>query len=359
MGLRSLSSLETAIWFETLLAQHGIEASIRQLTCTQISGGLMGSAVRYQFEYEKGEQDNAPNSLIVKFPSEDRQTLSSQGVLEAYEKEIQFYTQFHHVAQQIAPKLWFAHTYNGRAEDFILVLEDLTPLVASKLVDGCSYSQAKSAVEAAAKLHASHWNDPSLSEESWLAGGVKVLPADIMTTCWAEFQRRFSGVLTMEELTLGHQFLASFDQWRLGLEDAPQCLVHRDFRLENVLFPAKAQDRTIAIVDWQLVAQEAAPIDIAFFIGTSVDIENQSKWESDLLAHYHATLVANGVTDYPMSSFMEHYAWYSFWGLNVSVGSMMFARNLEGDAMLLAMYRRASALILANAFADALPRRRA
>ena len=342
-----------ASWFEALFNAHGLSASIRSVSANPIGGGLMGSNYRYLFDYD-GRDPGVPDSLIGKFPSAEERTRQSQGVALAYAQEVNFYQQFSSTAGVIAPSIWYcARTQNALeniSADFVIILEDLSPLKSLVLADGCGFDEACLAMEMAASLHASHWNDKSLEHVSWLSEGGRVLPPEIMQNCWQEFLRRFAEKLTPEQQQTGERFVAAFPAWRQGHKSSPLCLVHRDFRIENVLFGDAGSARKAAVVDWQLVDLEAPAIDIAFFIGPSVHVDVRREYEQKLLTHYFETMVKAGVTDYRFEDFQTHYAWYSFWGIMVAVGSMMFASSPDGDRMLWAMFRRQVALILDNGF---------
>ena len=340
-------------WFEALLRANGHHASIRSLSAEPIGAGLMGSNVRYRFDYSESGSD-VPDSLIGKFPSTSNETVASEGVIPAYLREVRFYQDLAGTTGDILPASWFADV-DERTGRFAIILEDLGPLRSLALVDGCSLQDAEAAMLMAAKLHASHWQDKLLEGLSWLTGGhsqpVEVLPLDMMRACWSEFKRRFGGLITPEQQQVGQQFLEVFPQWQAGC-GGPVCLAHRDFRLENVLFGAPGAPRDAAVVDWQLVAVAPPAIDVAFFIGSSLDEDLRRKGEASLLESYHKALVELGVEDYSLGAFQQHYAWYSFWGINVAVGSAMFAPTEEGNAMLLAMFRRQANLILESGYLE-------
>ena len=340
-------------WFEALLRAHGHDTSIRSINAEPIGGGLMGSNVRYCFDYSDAA-DDVPRSLIGKFPATSSKTVESEGVVRAYLQEVRFYQDLARTTGDILPTPWFAgiDEHTGR---FAIVLEDLSPLRPLTLAGGCSLKDAEAAMLMAAQLHASHWQDRFLEGLPWLTGSqsrpVEVLPLDVLRASWDEFRRRFGEVITPEQQQVGRRFLEVFSQWRAGC-GSPVCLAHRDFRLENVLFGAPGAPREAAVVDWQLVAVAPPAIDVAFFIGSSLDEDLRREREASLLASYHQALVERGVEDYSFAAFRQHYAWYSYWGINVAVGSMMFTATQEGDAMLLSMFQRQANLILDNGFLD-------
>ena len=340
-------------WFEALLHANGHDASIRSISAEPIGVGLMGSNVRYRIDYSDSGS-SVPSSLIGKFPSTSSKTVASEGVVRAYLQEVRFYQDLAKTTGDIVPTPWFAGI-DERTGQFAIVLEDLSPLRPLTLAGGCALQDARAAMLMAAKLHASHWHGGFLEGPPWLAGGlsrsIEVLPLDVLRASWNEFQRRFGEVISPEQKQVGKRFLEVFSRWRAGC-GSPVCLAHRDFRLENVLFGAPGAPREAAVVDWQLVTVAPPAIDVAFFIGSSLDEDLRSMGEASLLKSYHEALVDQGVDDYSFAAFRRHYAWYSYWGINVAIGSMMFAATQEGDAMLLSMFQRQANLILENGFLD-------
>ncbi len=340
-------------WFEALLRAHGHETSIHSVSVTPIGNGLMGSNVRYCFQYADAGS-NAPNSLIGKFAAFSNREIESEGVAEAYLSEVRFYQHLAAKVQDIAPIPWFADV-DERSGRFAIILEDLNPLRSIALVDGCTREEAEVSMLMAARLHASHWQDQSLRALPWLMEGqsqqADALTKDVFRTCWAKFQRRFEQRITARQHALVNRFLEAYSQWRTGC-DSPVCLVHRDYRLENVVFGAPGAPRKAAVVDWALVALAPLAIDAAYFIGTGLDESLRRENEDALLETYHEALVAQGIKDYSLTAFKQHYAWYSFWGIMVAIGSMMFAATEDGDAMLHAMFRRQANLILDNGYID-------
>ncbi len=338
-------------WFEAVLASRGVQARVRAIKAAPIGGGLMGSNVRYEFDYEQSDE-RAPASLIGKFPSGSGQTTEAHGVVDAYGKEIFFYRDLAAPVQDIVPEVWYAELDEGNGR-FALILEDLSPLRALDIVSGCTPEDGRLAMEMAARLHASYWQSESLDKLGWLGGTsqrpMDLLPADFQREMWVEFKRRLAGRVSARHMQLGDDYFAAYEQWR-DVYAGPVSLVHCDYRLENVLFCAPEASRDAAVVDWQILAQAGPAIDVAYFIGTSIEESVRKSCENDLLETYHSALVALGV-DYAVDDFLRDYEWASFWGLMVSVGSMMLEGNEAGNTMLLTMFQRQASLILENGYA--------
>ena len=75
------------------------------------------------------------------------------------------------------------------------------------------------------------------------------------------------------------------------LSRGPMTLVHGDYRLDNMFFPAKEGD-PITIIDWQLMSRGRGPYDVAYFMSQSIDVELRREAEQALVRRYHDGLLA-------------------------------------------------------------------
>jgi len=77
----------------------------------------------------------------------------------------------------------------------------------------------------------------------------------------------------------------------------PLTLTHGDAHIENAFFSgdSKGDGVEAAVIDFGNMMFSPGTSDIAFFMVHSLDVEVRREVEMDLLAHYHATLIANGV----------------------------------------------------------------
>ena len=133
--------------------------------------------------------------------------------------------------------------------------------------------------------------------------------------------------------------------WQLARLE-PFAVIHGDYRLDNLMFPPDGDD--VVAVDWQTAAIGPPLRDVAYFLGTSVEPDQRRASEEQLLAEYHAAVVARGVTDYAADRCWEDYRLGQLQGPMVTVIGCMYAggvRSDRSDAMFLAMARRSCAAI--------------
>jgi hypothetical protein len=86
----------------------------------------------------------------------------------------------------------------------------------------------------------------------------------------------------------------------------------------------------VAVLDWQGVTYACGTLDVAYFLGTSLTTEGRR----DLVAHYHAALVARGVTGYSADECWEDYRLLAIHPLQTGVfGLGAVKRSERGDEM--------------------------
>ena len=75
-------------------------------------------------------------------------------------------------------------------------------------------------------------------------------------------------------------------------------LIHADLHLDNVLFDARGEGRSVTVLDWQTVCVGPPAIDVALFLFGSLSVEDRRADESELLERYIGLLSTNGVRGY-------------------------------------------------------------
>ena len=171
---------------------------------------------------------------------------------------------------------------------------------------------------------------------------------------WQKFEQRFARKLTAEQLVVGERWTGVYDAWQNAYR-GPKTLVHRDFRLDNVLFRQGDRHRPAAVVDWAIIGYAAPALDPALFLGTSFSDMPSQEDLAKLQEHYHGSLIRAGVDDYSFDALIKDYAWASFWALNLAIGSMLFDNDEAAEVMLFNLYVRQVGIILENGYLNALP----
>ena len=141
-------------------------ARVVDMTCKPVGNGLVGDSYRFGLTYQEAEPD-APASVIGKFPAADPDSRRAGSAHLLYLREVSFYRELAHTLAINTPRPFVAEI-DPETDDFILILEDLTPFRQADQLAGCSLDDARTVMAEAAALHAPRWDDPALQSLDWL-----------------------------------------------------------------------------------------------------------------------------------------------------------------------------------------------
>lgn len=325
----------TPAWLSSALG-----AEVTSVAWEPVGSGQIGACYRLTLEGGQG----VPRRLIAKLAAEDPAARSFLG--PAYRAEVSFYRD---LAPTVAARTPRCH-YGALADDhttFVLLLEDLSPATQGDQLAGCTPRQAADAVVNLAGLHGPRWCDPTLLDLPWLnAVGEEdaATLGEVFGPAVDTFVERFSGDLPAEDVRTLREVADRVAAWVLGRGERFG-LVHGDYRLDNLLFPAPPQEGVTA-VDWQTLSIGHPLRDLVFFLGTGLSPRERSAYERSLVETYHTALTGYGVDDYGLGECWEDYRFAAIQGPLITVlGCAFGARTERGDRMFLAMTRRSCAAV--------------
>ena len=264
-----------------------------------------------------------------------------------YAAEVGFYTEIAPTVDVRTPRCWYGAIADDRAQ-FTLLLDDVADAAPLSQIDGCSATQARSAIANLTGLHAPRWNDDTLLRHAFLmrpSEAVASLMGSVLVPATEGFVRRYEQQLERREIETLGAVARAIGTWVVARPE-PFSTLHGDYRIDNLLF-ARSSDEVVA-VDWQTAAIGPPLRDVAYFLGSSVDIELRRRYEEEFVAEYHDQLVARGVVDYSAERCWEDYRLGHLQGPMVAILGCMYAsgeRTERADEMFLAMTRRACAAI--------------
>ncbi|HVN00474.1 MAG TPA: phosphotransferase [Caulobacteraceae bacterium] len=345
-----------AAWLGAVLRAGGVDAVVDRFTAKAIGTGQIGDSVRFELTYA-GAPAGAPASLVGKFPSAGAESRATGVRLGNYLREVRFYQQLAPTARISTPRCWFADVDEAGA-DFVLMMEDLAPAEPGDQLKGVSLDQARLVMVEAAKLHASHWGDDGLDALPWVSGS-KAAPAsaatnEAVTMLWQAFRARYAARLAPAWAEVGDRLTANFD--RIGvLREGPRCLTHNDFRPDNMMFASARGGRPVTVLDWQSFAYGVGATDVAYFLAGALPAETRRTAEPELLALYHQTLVAEGVTGYGADQLAADYAHGGYLlFLTAFFAAMIVTQTARGDDMFIQMLSSAAEHMLEHGALDGL-----
>ncbi len=332
----------TPEWLTTALRRTGAvseRATVREVRATPVGGGLSARSFRIALTWD-GDAGEAPQTLVGKFASGEARGLATARATGTYQRELRFYREIAPTCGVRSP-LAFVAEFERETGRFVLLLEDLSASSPGDQLAGCSVAEAELAIAEAAKLHASHWDDAGIDELRYLirhtAGGwVSITLGKV----WPDFLEAFGERLPDGGTEVGARLAQHFDAY-LDAIDSPRCIVHYDYRLDNMLFGTGGDTPPVAVLDWQTVGQAPGVADVAYFLGTSFD-DARSEHELPLLGSYHDALVAAGVEGYDFVRCQDDYRRLSLLAAGLTVVACMAipATDERGLAMFSAMVER-------------------
>ena len=237
----------------------------------------------------------------------------------------------------------------------MLLFEDLGPCRQGDQLGSCSMEDARHAVRQAAAVHAPSWNDPSISDQPWLHMRPEALAhiKALYRQAHSLFAERYADTLEPELMAVCHQLNDASEHW-FGREGRDRCLIHGDFRLDNMLFDIRGGAEPIAVLDWQTVAVGNGLTDIGYFLGCGIGNALRCQAEDELLDLYCAEMRVLGVP-LERDAVWDDYRLGALHGVSTAVFSAAFVERTErGDANFLSMARGACALALEHGSIDLL-----
>jgi hypothetical protein len=325
--LRSSEDL-TAEWMSAALAVR-----ITDVEVVPIGTGQMSRVLRVIPRYEAGAE-GGPGSLIVKLASEDPAARGAGTAMGFYEAEVRFY-------REVAPRVQIptpaclAATIDATDGAFTLVLEDRPHLTVGDMIAGGTVEQAELALRAVAGLQAPTWNAPALTAAPWLSVSRWRAFSETFPASLGPFLERFGTHLTDDEVALCERVLPEAATW-LDRWSGPTAVQHGDYRLDNMLFGGPGE---IVVFDWQTARTGPPLVDVGFYFGGCLGVEDRRKHADELLRGYHDRLTSLGVADYSWDECQRDYARYARYGLLGFVGTCLHVDiTPRGEALYLAAF---------------------
>lgn len=323
----------TPVWLGGVLG-----ADVRSVDTTPIGTGQTGATYRLTVQY--GAETDLPASFAIKLPSQDDTVRDRVAI--GYRSEHAFYNNVADLVQIPIPRNFHCEI-GGEGADFVLLLADMAPAEQGDQIAGCSVAEARLAVRALAGLHAPSWCEPKLTDFPGIAmpkpdAGMASGMGDVAKMATDITLEKLGDRMTAEDRATLSASMAVVTPWLLTEPDR-FALLHGDYRLDNMLFDP---DRTrVTVVDWQTLGSGLPTRDLAYFTGTSLDPVTRAARERDLVAEYHAGLVALGVGGYDSETCWRDYRLGMLQAPLIIVFGVAFANSTDrGDDMMLVMAER-------------------
>jgi hypothetical protein len=321
------------------------DGQVTALKCDVVGRGQLGLVARLIPQYEVPDDEHPPASFVLKLPRQDAGSRELGIAMGAYEAEVRFYQQVARTVDIVTPALYWAdlEPASGR---FTILLEDLTGRGRiGDQIAGSTPDEAAGALEALVGLQARRWNDPALRTLPWLAdlGRTRLIFASIELAL-PVFLGRFGHRLSPEHVGLLERTAGHILKWVDALLCPPSVVMHGDFRVDNMVFPADSVQPP-TVFDWQTVRLGPPLVDVCTFFAGCLSIEQRRDHERDLLRSYHGGLMAAGVEGFSFDELWQAYRWSVFYGLLLTVAvAVALEQTDRGDELLAGMVSRSACL---------------
>lgn len=345
-AIPSHPDLITPAWLTERLRAAGLlpQGVVTAISWEPIGTGQVGDSVRFHLTYDR--PGAGPATLAGKFPAADVTSRGTAAAFGLYAKEVGFYRELRQHLGVRVPETIVAEIADDGV-DFILLFEDLGPARGGNQLASCTAADARAGVIQAAALHAPSWGHAEILATDWLQAKPEVAAQvqALYPNAQAIFRERYADSLEPEFMAVCEELAEAGALW-FGRDLPPQCLIHGDFRLDNMLFDVKGGAEPIAVLDWQTVALGNGLTDIGYFLGTGIGDDLRRAHEAELLDLYCAEMTARGVA-LTRDAIWDDYVVGALHGVSTAVFSAAYVERTErGDANFLSMARGGCALAL-------------
>jgi aminoglycoside/choline kinase family phosphotransferase len=297
----------TVDWLHQVLGRFG---TIRQLRAESLGEGvgILGQLARLHLDYVPGT--TGPATMIAKCPSPAPENQHLARAMGFYLREVSFYRE---VAASLTVRV--PHAYHADAADdglpFVLLLEDIVGARTPDQIAGITPDEAARILNLCAELHAAFWDSPRLAEMTWLPpmnnplyrAGEEMAMARLSAFV-ERFGERIGDEMVAVVTAVCQHYVELLDH--VAAKDH-LTFTHTDCRAENYLFGGSAGDDALTMIDFQISTRHFGPWDVANLLGGSMAPDARREVEDDLLAGYHAELIARGVEGYTLDRCWDDY----------------------------------------------------
>jgi hypothetical protein len=244
-----------------------------------------------------------PKTLIAKLPTGQTELHERAAVFQPGLRENWFYRTGATTSPVQVPRCYF-NTTDPVTGESVLLLDDLAPAQSGSWLAGASTQQAELALTSLARFHAYWWGREDRTEiqelNDLLAGNWDEegdLVQDLFDEAWPRFLNQQVEPLPDYVCNLGDGIVGNLKTVDDLADQGPRTLTHGDYRLDNLLYGELDGTPTCWVIDWEDVFYGSGMIDLTWFIGGCLRMED-SHSETDLLKLYYQGLLDGGVDDY-------------------------------------------------------------
>ncbi|MDA3039367.1 MAG: phosphotransferase [Actinomycetota bacterium] len=288
----------TAEWLTAVFRTSGAlgaEGSVTSVSVEPFAVGLgfLSELSKATLTYS-GDAAGAPRSVIIKMVTALEVQRGLADALFFYQRELRFYRE---LADDLPLRTAKVHAaiMDEDKTDFVIVMEDLSPLRGFDQAAGVSVADAELSIDGLAAFHATfHGRDLSTLVDTFLPFDNPIyrhaLPG-IFDAGWPVCKKIAADLLTPEIIEFGERF-SSLVPFFMESLTGNESIVHGDWRADNLMV---GLDGSLAVIDFQIVGTGRMTYDLGYFMSQSMDPEVRQPVNQQLIDRYFAALDANGV----------------------------------------------------------------
>lgn len=308
--------------------------------------GMMSDLARLVPTYA-GDANDAPASLVAKFPAHNETNRAVAVKYDTYAREVRYYAELDPVCAANGPGIHLSVIEPDNT--FVIVMDDHSDYRVGDQIVGASLAETKICIDELAKLHASFWN--KVAEFDWLphiAGSQHATNMQVGTELGWDTMLKIFGDFVPERINDRREDIQkAIAPLQERLDTAPITLIHGDFRMDNLLFGQAADHHPLVILDWQGPLLGRGIQDAAQLLCQSTQTDVRRAHQRDLIQRYVDALKANGVSGYGFDAAWDDYrhATLYSWAFVVVVSGTLDVGNERGFAWMSKMVARNAAAI--------------
>jgi hypothetical protein len=348
----------TPAWLTAALNTGGLDVELCTVELEPFGEGvgMMSGLVRARLGYRRGI---GPDSVVVKMPSPNDANRDTAVAFHCYEREVRYYAEAAARTSARTPTIHFSDLEGD--SDFVLVMEDMRCYDIGDQVVGATAAQARLVIGAMAEFHTAYWGVIDELDYDFIPDHYPSYFSENMhqasLATWDTMVALAGDALPAEIAAAKDRYLAAIPRLQEWMTEAPRTMVHGDFRMDNMYFGNRPAQHPIAISDFQGVLRGKGAHDLAYFLSQSLPVEVRRANERELVAQWHAGLLAGGVEDYEAEPAWEDYrrCVLGLWSYVTVIAGALDPSNERGKEWMREMVRRSAAAILDLRLLELLP----
>jgi hypothetical protein len=272
---------------------------------------LLSRIIRLRLSYD-GAAIGAPRRVVLKTGLPER----ANAKWNSGRQEVAFYTQIAQVMAEPAVPRCFDAVWEADANAWHLLLEDLAD---SQFTLGDwpmppTLAQNEQIIAARARFHAAWWDDQRLGASigTWLDSGDRQLEA--LAEEVARLADPVGDHLSPERRDFYQRLIDAGPRLDVRYHShRDMTIVQGDAHVWNVFLPQTSGSDDVRIFDWDAWRVDVATDDLAYMMALHWFPDHRRRYERHLLDHYHAALLAYGVSGYDRRALDDDYRLSVLW----------------------------------------------